>query len=42
MVLKFFLTCENLRTQYQIKDTSFGNIMSFDTSGFNFVTSDFM
>lgn len=39
----FFLTCENLRTQYQIGYcVGVLEIMYFDTSGFNFVNRGYM
>lgn len=39
----FFLTCENLRTQYQIGyRVGVLKIMYFDTSGFNFVNRGYM
>lgn len=43
MVLNFFLTRENLRTQYQIGyRVGVLEIMYFDTSGFNFVNRGYM
>lgn len=40
---EFFLTCENLRTQYQIGyRVGVLEIMYFDTSGFNFVNRGYM
>ena len=40
---EIFLTCENLRTQYQIGyRVGVLEIMYFDTSGFNFVNRGYM